>query len=380
MPVFFAAACGGRLLIALSDLPFPLRGFFRREERFVLQLPRAFERRCRGGVPDPVEARVGIRILAGRGERARQAQRRKAQPEQGVRRVTRSFYRGGRNRAAVFPYIILRHLCCCRSRLFVAERRPVSSPDPCAKSIDSWPSPCECAAPSDRDATPPAREATAWHSARDPRLSSSAFWTRRTSRTSSLDCHPRCFTASFRAADSRIAASSSRWRRPASWRAVFDLDLWRAGQPGLDEQFDADRFGVWLEVLMESGATVAAQKLADDGRRSGDRRRSRSTCSSSIPPRYRPVRRWTEKRRPRITPCTMGSVATIGGYLVVARRTDSWDAIVAVLIVPRRGASRLLPSCDARVPEPLELRIRDRWTGRPAPGDEQVDVRPGVRP
>jgi hypothetical protein len=27
----------------------------------------------------------------------------------------------------------------------------------------------------------------------------------------------------------------------------------RAGQAGLDEQFDADRFGVWLEVLVESG-------------------------------------------------------------------------------------------------------------------------------
>src|SRR6266481_5967060 len=47
---------------------------------------------------------------------------------------------------------------------------------------------------------------------------------------------------------------------PAQLARVFDLDLWRTDQPGLDEQFDADRFGVWLEVLMESGATVAAQK------------------------------------------------------------------------------------------------------------------------
>ena len=49
---------------------------------------------------------------------------------------------------------------------------------------------------------------------------------------------------------------------PDQLARVFDLDLWRAGQPGLDEQFDADRFGVWLEVLMESGAGVAAQTLA----------------------------------------------------------------------------------------------------------------------
>ena len=45
-----------------------------------------------------------------------------------------------------------------------------------------------------------------------------AFWTRRTSRTWSLDCDPRCFTESFRAVDSRIAASSWRWRHPTSLR------------------------------------------------------------------------------------------------------------------------------------------------------------------
>src|ERR1700722_1294621 len=49
---------------------------------------------------------------------------------------------------------------------------------------------------------------------------------------------------------------------PEQLARVFDLDLWRAAQPGMDEQFDADRYGVWLEVLMESGATSAAQTLA----------------------------------------------------------------------------------------------------------------------
>src|SRR5688572_4069625 len=50
---------------------------------------------------------------------------------------------------------------------------------------------------------------------------------------------------------------------PDQWVRIFDLDLWRAGHPALDEQFDADRFGVWLEVLVESGAAFAAQKLAE---------------------------------------------------------------------------------------------------------------------
>src|SRR5438445_7572239 len=49
---------------------------------------------------------------------------------------------------------------------------------------------------------------------------------------------------------------------PAQLARVFDFDLWRAVRAGLDAELDADRFGIWLEILMESGAIVAAQKLA----------------------------------------------------------------------------------------------------------------------
>jgi hypothetical protein len=48
---------------------------------------------------------------------------------------------------------------------------------------------------------------------------------------------------------------------PGQLQAVFDLDLWRPPRPGFDEQLDPNRFGQWLEVLMESGAAVTAQKL-----------------------------------------------------------------------------------------------------------------------
>lgn len=49
---------------------------------------------------------------------------------------------------------------------------------------------------------------------------------------------------------------------PGQLAAVFDLDLWRPDRAGMDEQFDPDRFGLWLEVLLESGATLAALTLA----------------------------------------------------------------------------------------------------------------------
>ena len=69
-----------RLLIAFSDLAFPRRRFFRREKGFVLQLNGAFEWRDRRGVPDAVEAGVGVGLAAGsRGERTNPAERRNQQ-------------------------------------------------------------------------------------------------------------------------------------------------------------------------------------------------------------------------------------------------------------------------------------------------------------
>src|SRR3954453_8316009 len=49
---------------------------------------------------------------------------------------------------------------------------------------------------------------------------------------------------------------------PAQLTSLLDLDLWRHAQPGRDEQFDVDRFGEWLEVLVETGDSVAARTVA----------------------------------------------------------------------------------------------------------------------
>jgi hypothetical protein len=45
--------------------------------------------------------------------------------------------------------------------------------------------------------------------------------------------------------------------------AVFDEDLWVQARPGDAEEFDDQRFVVWLEVLLESGPELAAQKVAE---------------------------------------------------------------------------------------------------------------------
>ena len=46
-------------------------------------------------------------------------------------------------------------------------------------------------------------------------------------------------------------------------RDVFDEDLWRSARPGGDEAFDAARFIVWLEVLLEGGEAFVADRLAE---------------------------------------------------------------------------------------------------------------------
>src|SRR5262249_35922016 len=117
---------------------------------------------------------------------------------------------------------------------------------------------------------------------------------------------------------------------PAQLAHIFDLDLWRAAQPGLDEQFDADRFGVWLEVLLETGAAAAAQKLAGmdvDLLIAGLAQHAFVYDRAAVTP-YETM---DGELIDAIRPVDGGLTSDVGGYLLVARRADSWEAIVEVL-------------------------------------------------
>jgi len=46
-------------------------------------------------------------------------------------------------------------------------------------------------------------------------------------------------------------------------KGIFDDDLWRSERPGKDETFDASRFALWLEIMLEAGEEFTAQKLAE---------------------------------------------------------------------------------------------------------------------
>jgi hypothetical protein len=116
---------------------------------------------------------------------------------------------------------------------------------------------------------------------------------------------------------------------PGQLAAVFDLDLWRPAQPGLDEEFNADRFGLWLEVMIESGASLAAQKLAlvdVDLATAAFAQHVRVFDPAAVSPSAPDGEEVPAAGTPHD-----GLSCDVGGYRVVARRTDSWDAIVGVL-------------------------------------------------
>jgi len=123
---------------------------------------------------------------------------------------------------------------------------------------------------------------------------------------------------------------------PAQLTSLLDLDLWRHPQPGRDEQFDVDRFGEWLEVLVDTGDSVAARTVAaldphlvvvglSRYLRVFDPGTFEPTASSDDEPMDRLEMMNSE---------TSGDVVEceVGGYLVRARRTDTWDAIVTLLV------------------------------------------------
>ena len=122
---------------------------------------------------------------------------------------------------------------------------------------------------------------------------------------------------------------------PAQLTSLLDLDLWRHAQPGRDEQFDVDRFGEWLEVLVDTGEAAAARTVAALDKDlvivglcrylrvfdPGTFEPTESTDDEAVD-RHEKMNRETSANVPE---------CEIGGYLVRARRTDAWDALVTLL-------------------------------------------------
>ncbi|MBO0857398.1 MAG: hypothetical protein J2P21_02900 [Chloracidobacterium sp.] len=122
---------------------------------------------------------------------------------------------------------------------------------------------------------------------------------------------------------------------PEQLSRVFDLDLWRAAQPGLDEQFDAERFGVWLETMLEYGATMAARKLAQmdvDLVVAGLAQHALVYDRAAVTPYETTDGELITFYADAISVFDHGLTCDLGGYLLMGKRSDSWEAIVEILM------------------------------------------------
>src|SRR5688500_9157196 len=123
---------------------------------------------------------------------------------------------------------------------------------------------------------------------------------------------------------------------PAQLTALLDLSLWRNAGPGRDEQFDVDRFGEWLDVLVDTGDSVAARTVATLDKQLVIVGLSRYLRVFD-PGTFEPTESSDDEpmdRHQMMNSETRGAVLEreVGGYLVRARRTDAWDAIVTLLV------------------------------------------------
>ena len=127
------------------------------------------------------------------------------------------------------------------------------------------------------------------------------------------------------------AGTSSLRPHQAQLASVLDLELWQSPAPGRAEQFDPDRFGEWLEGLVEAGEDVAAvvvTRMASSIVVTGLSRYVRVFDVAACSPIWSSLDEGSEV----VWGGFDGLVAEVGGYVVRARRSDAWDAIVSLLL------------------------------------------------
>ncbi len=137
---------------------------------------------------------------------------------------------------------------------------------------------------------------------------------------------------------------------PVQVAHVLDLDLWRRPDAHLDEQFDAERFGVWLEVLAGQGVDVAARTLAAldvDLVAAGLAQHVRVFHIATL----EAYETTDGTEIPAVIEPDGGLACDIAGRRFIARRPDAWDAIVDVLVeldaAHPAAFARLMRACSS---------------------------------
>jgi hypothetical protein len=140
---------------------------------------------------------------------------------------------------------------------------------------------------------------------------------------------------------------------PEQLLRVFDVDLWRQDEAGAEERLDADRFALWLEVLAEAGAEVAASKLAAMDLDFVTAALSRHvlvldpisvlTTAPEAELADDDASDELRARRDAMFGLLESAVSVdLAGYQLVARRGEHWDALLSILLALDQDHSAFL--------------------------------------
>lgn len=125
---------------------------------------------------------------------------------------------------------------------------------------------------------------------------------------------------------------------------IFDDDLWHSARPGQEERFDAERFGLWLEVLLEMGADRAAARLAEMDEDFITFALSGLVLvldmDALIMSRLHPGEQGDGHLLDKALESSLSH--ELDHFLLISRRPESWDAVLSVLVALDEAHHELL--------------------------------------
>jgi len=142
-------------------------------------------------------------------------------------------------------------------------------------------------------------------------------------------------------------------------RRIFDDDLWRSERPGKDEAFDADRFALWLEVMLEAGEEFAANRLADLPEDLVTLALQKQVLVINIEEMAVAMSNRQSDDDAMLEKALESCLCEeIGEYRIISRRHAGWDAILSVLLALDRDhhdyLARMLDRCCYAAAEYIE--------------------------
>lgn len=123
---------------------------------------------------------------------------------------------------------------------------------------------------------------------------------------------------------------------------VFDEDLWKSAVAGGDEHFDARRFLLWLEVLLEAGEELAADKVADLPEELLVMAFHQLVLVVDMDALFEELAEHGDDTARTERALESALSEELDAYRVIARQHDGWDAVVSLLTALDRAHHALL--------------------------------------